>query len=599
MRNPFPRESARQICGLAKLLLLFVLLLGVGATASAAGFQAALDRDNISVGESATLSLVFQDGQPESEPQVPGVANLRIQYVGPSSSISIINGRQSSTFTYNYVVMAMKEGDYVIPSVKAVVNGRAFSSQPLRLKVEKVNTTLAQATGGPMLKLILPKTNICVGEPVPIEIRLYATEGRLSQPPQLQADGFTIGKVVQGAQSKTALNGREYNVLVFKAAITAVRPGSFQLGPATMPIAVPQAGRQRDPFEAFFGGQQFQQVNLTSDAATINVLSVPGQNVPSTYTGGIGTFAWQVEAAPTQVSVGDPITIKIRVEGKGNIEALTFPPQPGWREFKIYPGNSHVDMLDQLGVEGTKIFEQVISPLNAGVKEIPRFSFSFFDPEQNTYRTLTHDPIPLQVRTGAATPQPTVVSANAPPASENPQQAREIVHIKAALGTLRISETPLITRPAFLVMQAAAPLLWLGAMAYRRKKEQFDNNPRLRRQKAVDKIIAEGVEKLKAQAAANQSDEFFATLFHLLQEQIGERLDVPASGITESVLDHELKNRATPETITRLRELFDLCNQARYAPVRGSQQLAALIPKLEQALAELRQMKNESTLAKA
>ena len=36
------------------------------------------------------------------------------------------------------------------------------------------------------------------------------------------------------------------------------------------------------------------------------------------------------------------------------------------------------------------------------------------------------------------------------------------------------------------------------------------------------------------------SDEFFAVLFRLLQEQLGERLDLPASAITEAVIEERL-----------------------------------------------------------
>jgi hypothetical protein len=75
---------------------------------------------------------------------------------------------------------------------------------------------------------------------------------------------------------------------------------------------------------------------------------------------------------------------------------------------------------------------------------------------------------------------------------------------------------------------------------------------------------------LKKFAAENQPDEFFALLFRLLQEQLGERLDCPASAITENVIDEHPVLRGAPEpTLDALRELFQLCNQARYAPVRG------------------------------
>ena len=39
-------------------------------------------------------------------------------------------------------------------------------------------------------------------------------------------------------------------------------------------------------------------------------------------------------------------------------------------------------------------------------------------------------------------------------------------------------------------------------------------------------------------------------------------------------------------------ELFQACNLARYAPVQSSQELAALIPKLEGVLRDLQQLKS-------
>jgi len=109
------------------------------------------------------------------------------------------------------------------------------------------------------------------------------------------------------------------------------------------------------------------------------------------------------------------------------------------------------------------------------------------------------------------------------------------------------------------------------------------------RQRQVAQIIREGLPELRRLAAENKSDEFFATLFRLLQEQLGERLNCPASSITEAVIDEKLRPRAVPEkTLTALHELFQTCNLARYAPVKSSQELAALIPKLETVLGELR-----------
>jgi hypothetical protein len=132
----------------------------------------------------------------------------------------------------------------------------------------------------------------------------------------------------------------------------------------------------------------------------------------------------------------------------------------------------------------------------------------------------------------------------------------------------------------------------MSCVALRKHKENLANNPRLRRQRQVAQIVREGLQQLQRLAAEKNSDEFFATLFRLLQEQLGERLDLPASAITEAVLDERLRPRGVnSELLASLHELFQTCNLARYAPIKSSQELAAIIPKLESVLNQLRELK--------
>lgn len=78
----------------------------------------------------------------------------------------------------------------------------------------------------------------------------------------------------------------------------------------------------------------------------------------------------------------------------------------------------------------------------------------------------------------------------------------------------------------------------------------------------------------------------------LLQERLGERLDCPASAITEAVIDDKLRPRGLPDSsLDELHELFQMCNQARYAPVRSAQELGAVIPRLESALRKLAEVR--------
>jgi hypothetical protein len=78
----------------------------------------------------------------------------------------------------------------------------------------------------------------------------------------------------------------------------------------------------------------------------------------------------------------------------------------------------------------------------------------------------------------------------------------------------------------------------------------------------------------------------------LLQEQLGERLDCPASAITENVIEEHPVLRSAPKaTLDALRELFQLCNQARYAPVRGTSELNSVAAQFAKTVARLQEVK--------
>jgi hypothetical protein len=104
-------------------------------------------------------------------------------------------------------------------------------------------------------------------------------------------------------------------------------------------------------------------------------------------------------------------------------------------------------------------------------------------------------------------------------------------------------------------------------------------------------LIAGGLDDLNKFATENKSNEFFAMLFRLLQEELGERLDCPAISITEADVDERLVALgAKPETINSLQELFQACNQARYASVQTSQELSALASRFKNTVSELQEL---------
>jgi hypothetical protein len=296
------------------------------------------------------------------------------------------------------------------------------------------------------------------------------------------------------------------------------------------------------------------------------------------------------------LTVGDPITVRVQISGHGALDAIQLPDQSSLQNFKIFPPTAKTEITDQLGLEGRKSFEEIVTPQNSDVHELPALTFSFFNPDDGQYHTLTQSAVPLVVKSAGVTPMPTI-AANKNSTPEN-QAAQDILPIKNDLGSLtripagRDYVEPLIAKPAFLAVQSLPVLTFLASFVWRKRADNLANNPRLRRQRTVTALIASGMDDLKKYAAENKPDEFFATLFRLLQEQLGERLDCPASAITENVIEeHPVFRGASKATLDSLRELFQLCNQARYAPVRGASELNSVATKFEKTVAELQEVK--------
>ena len=113
----------------------------------------------------------------------------------------------------------------------------------------------------------------------------------------------------------------------------------------------------------FFGGYEATPVELPSNVLTLSVLRLPGKK-PEDFKGAVGDFNLNVEASPSEVKVGDPVTLKMIITGSGNFNTVTGPSLKQSEDFKTYE-----PQVKQEG--GKKIFEQVFIPMTDAVKKLP------------------------------------------------------------------------------------------------------------------------------------------------------------------------------------------------------------------------------------
>ena len=572
-------------------VVIAVTLICAATLASAApGVRAQVDRATVPAGESFTLSITFEDVSAGAPPTLPAIAGVRVAGPAVRNEVQIINNQASQKHVFDYQLTPTQPGDLAIPAIAIQAGGRIFTTQPIAVKVLAPGAAPAAATNLALLRLIVPKKEAYVGEAFAVEIHLYWQHAQDVRMPQLKAPGFAAGQFGEPQRTSTVLNGIQYNVAIFRTAVTPARTGELTLGPAEchLTVLVPtQNPRQRSIFDQFFGPTaQPRPTVLTTEAHSIRVLPLPTENVPENFNGAVGTYNLAVTAGPTNLAVGDPITVRAQISGRGQLDALNLPPQPQWNEFNAYAPNSTVNPTDPLGLSGSKTFEQVIVPENHEIRALPPFQFSFFDPNTKSYRTLNGPAIPLTIRPSVSASAPPMLTNTAAQSAAPPVD--DIIHISARYEPMAMVQVPLVRQPWFLALQAVPLAAWLGLFVARKRKETLANNPRLRRQRETAARVREGLRELPQLAAARRAEDFFATVFRLLQEQLGASLDVPASGITEAVIEQKLRGGSLPEsTLAELHELFQACNQARYAPQRSSEELSSYIPRVETVLRQL------------
>jgi len=574
--------------------LLVCALSGVPNQLSGQQVQVGLSATAVPAGESTVYKLQIINAQLDALPEFPEVDGLEITVAGQNShsSMQVVNGRMQryNALIYQWKIVPEKEGVFLIPGLDYKIKGKAGKTTSVQLRVTKGIDYSQYA----FIKLNLPKKRFYEGEPFAFSIDLYEQNARVEQAPELVADGFMAQRVSDNLrQEREVINNTAYNVWRLDYVARPVRHGELTLGPVSWQAGLifRRQSRSRSVFDSFFNdlNTQRRQVMLQAEGEKLEILPLPEENRPDSFNGAIGRYQLEVTASPAKLTAGDPLTVTVKIVGEGPLDAIPMPPIDHWTGFKTYPPNARTEGVGPGKLKGMRIFEQVVIPQSSDLKELPPLDFSYFDTDTETYTTLRQAAIPIQVKANPGAPSMPTQSMHVSGESGLPTpKPKDVVPIKPFLGSEVSLATPWMMNPRFYWLQLV-PVGLLGiSWAVRQSRDRANRDPRGRRKRQVDQFVRQQLPELEKLAASQDSDAFFELMFRLLQERIGQCLDRPAASITESVLEASSDAWPLPESDAEvLHSLFQACNQARYAPVRSSEQLAGYAAQCREVLARL------------
>jgi hypothetical protein len=555
-----------------RLWLTLAFLLAAVPVFGDVSVTASVDRNRIAFGETVALTISVQGAQNGGQPSVPKVDGLT--FAGPSTqtTMSIVNGQMSQALGFTYQVTPTRTGEFTIPAIEVNVGDKSYLTAPIKLVVEKgaAQTDLGQTLFG---RIRLASQQIYLGQVMPLEVLVFS---RADVPLKsfggfnCEADGLGF-KFLQNLKSGTqVINGESFNVQVIQGAISPTRTGTMNFGPCVVKaqLAVPRNRQSRrwpfddSIFDDMMSRVQLREVPVTIDATPVEVLPLPEEGRPADFAGAVGQWNLEVTAKPTEVAVGDPITLTIKVSGSGNIDTVPAPKLGSLDEFKTYDPTTKTTK-DELNTTGERVMQQVLIAKSAEIKELPEVRLTYFDPVAKAYRTAVQPPIKLVVKARSGG-ESTIVSGAGSRLRPEEKLGQDIVYLKGDLGPVESR----VSWPLFWTLNVTPVVALVGALGWKRRQDKLRGDiayaRRSRAARAARKLLA---------AAANFDD-----VQHALQSYLGDRLNIPASGITASVgEEHQL-----PADVAGI---FQTCDAARFAGAQTD--LATLKREVERVIDEL------------
>jgi hypothetical protein len=590
VRHGFARIKRRMNTDKMRIFWIVIFLLANflnPAFAEDISFEASVDSTRVALGGIIELDLTFYGTQNAATPYFPNIEGFSWQYLGPSTKVSIVNGKTSSSIAHRYKLVALKTGTLQIPRFSVNYKGKSYTSQPITIEVVPAAALGSGASGQKqpydgqaqnledmVFILIEPeKKQAYVKEIIPLAIKLYyISKIKDIQYPQFSHQGFSVGEFSEPKRYRRTLNGISYNVIEFNTEVFAMRPGRLSLGPAELKcnLVVKEKRRQRgfslfDDFfdDDFFGRYQSYPLDLKSIDIPITIVELPKEDVPDDFTGAVGNYSFYLQASPREVKVGDPITLKMTVKGEGNFKTVNPPAFDFEEDFKVYEPQAQQDKT-------SKTFEQAIIPKQDSVKEIPQVSFSFFDTDSGQYKRLTQGPLAIKVKPLAKGEELRVFERSDDGAGGTLRKrevlGRDIIYIKDKTGNLSKRGRLLYRNKLFIIIQFIPLLAVISVLILHRRRERLKSDIRYARRLRANALAKKSLIKLQQLLNAREPDKFFSAVFKTLQEYLGDKFHLPTAGITSNVIEKLKAYNVSQEILDKLNVCFANCDMARYAP---------------------------------
>ncbi|TSA28411.1 MAG: protein BatD [Bacteroidetes bacterium] len=561
----------------------------------------------VSVGETFTLTYTLNaQGVNFRGPRINGFTVLTGPNTSTTSSIRSINGRTSMsiTYTFSYILQAIREGSFEIPAASVIVDGKPFQSNAVTISVQ-AGAAATRPSGQPgapsgnqtttggeeqvasddvFLKAYVSDAQPLQGEGIIVTYKLFTRVpiAQISISKLSSFQGFWSQNLLKDnerfPQYNQTIDGEQYVVAeIRKIALYPLKSGKLTIDPLEVECVaqVKRQTRQRtgDPFfDDFFNNSFFSssyatvEKSLKSNPLNVQVKPLPQENKPADFGGAVGSFAFRSEIDRTTLKTNEPATLKFVVSGTGNIQLIeqlnvTFPP-----DFETYDPKVVSDFRTTAsGVTGMQSFEYLIIPRKPGNFTINPVSFSYFDLAKRQYVTLSSPAYNLTVEKGTGDAGVTTYTGSNK--EEIQYIGTDIRHIESQFVPLSRAGSQFVFSLSYFLLLLIPFLVFLTLLIILKKQRARRSDVLLMKNRKATRVARKRLKKAAEFLKGGKEDPFYEEISQALWGYLSDKFGIPRAELSmDSVREALTGKQVSDEILNRFVSTLNETEFARFAP---------------------------------
>ena len=561
-----------------KLLWFYVFFFSITAFAQVQ-FEAKVSKNSLGLNERLRIDFSMNaDGDNFTPPDFEGfkVVNGPMQQV----SQSWINGKVTFNKSYTYILLPTRRGNINIDQASIEINGQIYKTSPVKINVTapidipKNPQDAPQISADEAIHLVaeVSKENPYINEPITVVYKLYfsynigITNWRELNKPKYNDFWSQNIDIKQLQVEEGTYKGEKVRFVVLKKTVLyPQKSGKLAIEPLSMDIDLEIPTHRRNFFGQYLTTQSSKRVS--AGAKIINVKALPENGRPDDFTGAVGSFKFEAKPSKTTLKHGESLDLIVKVSGTGNMKLFDLPKPVVPTALEMYDPVRKENVNTPLsGMNGSISDSYTIIPQFKGDYPIKPMTFSYFDLQSKTYKTIVSPEIIIKVLDG---PESNEEVANQDSGQNSAKKAItasskfEFIKLKTTLKPIK--EDDFYGSNLFYALLVIPFLCIPVLMIFRRKKEARDSDVKGNKIRLSNKLAKKYLSEAKKQL--QNKELFYISLEKALHNFLKAKLNIETSEMSKDTIRTILLERnANEQTIAEFIRLIENCEFARYAP---------------------------------